>query len=102
MRTPLPLHNELFANYLKRFRMGLKGVGRVVQLEIQAEITSHIEERVAQLKQQGSTRPVEDALLAFGEPEVLSSQFVQQLKQRCRNTVPSVAKTVRLARQRSL
>jgi hypothetical protein len=101
MRTAHPLQNEMFANYLKRFRTGLKGVGRNIQLEIQAEIRSHIEDRVAQLEQQGSTRPVEDALVAFGEPEALSSQFVQQLRRTCLKIGPSEAKGIRLSRQRS-
>lgn len=101
MKTPPPLQHELFADYLGRFMIGLKGIDEALQREICAEITIHIAERVGQLEKEGSARPIEDALTAFGKPESLSSQFMEQVKSNGLKIGPSKAKNVTLPRQRS-
>jgi hypothetical protein len=101
MRTPPPLHSRLFADYLKRITIGLKGVDHAVKQEILAEIASHIEERVAQLEQQGSKRPLDDALSAFGDPGALSFQFVEEMKGTSMKKGRSTAKKFLVSKQRS-
>jgi hypothetical protein len=66
---------EAIGKYLARVQGGLKQFDTATQQEILAEIQGHVAERIEELKEQGSSSPVEDALLALGDPGVLARQF---------------------------
>jgi hypothetical protein len=93
--------NLITKQFLKRFSAGLKGVDRTTKDEIRAEITSHITDRAAQFQQMGSVHPVEDALSAFGEPEALSSLFVEEMRWTTARKEPSSATRLRHDRRHS-
>jgi uncharacterized membrane protein len=67
--------------YLNRVSTGLKGIEESQRQEIVAEIRSHLADRVQQLVDQGSPRPVEAALAAMGDPDTLALQFTREVRQ---------------------
>jgi len=61
--------------YLTRVQSGLKQFDAATQQEILAEIQGHVSERIEELQKQGSSTPVDDALMALGDPDALARQF---------------------------
>lgn len=66
---------EAIANYLKRVQSGLRQFDASTQQEILSEMQTHIRDRVEELQKSGSASPVEDALIALGDPGALAAQF---------------------------
>jgi uncharacterized membrane protein len=67
--------SELIGKYLATVKAGMKGLDENQRREILAEIRSHLTDRIDQLRQQGSTRPTEDALRAMGDANEIAAQF---------------------------
>jgi hypothetical protein len=80
--TPTLQRSAEVAHYLDRVRTGLKQFDESTQQEILSEIESHLSERVDEFERTGSQRPVDDALLALGDPTVLGQQFSEVSVQR--------------------
>jgi len=66
---------DAIGKYLTRVQAGLKQFDTAAQQEILAEIQGHVTERIEELQKQGSPNPVDNALLALGDPGVLARQF---------------------------
>lgn len=63
------------ANYLKRVQSGLQQFDAATQQEILSEMQTHIRDRAEEFRKGGSQTPVEDALIALGDPATLAQQF---------------------------
>lgn len=83
---------DAIANYLKRVQGGLKQFDPATQQEILSEMQAHIRDRVDEFEKRASSTPVEDALIALGDPAALARQFSEvSLQQRAsRSFVPWV------------
>jgi len=68
---------DAISAYLQRVQNGLKQFDAATQQEILSEMQVHIRERADEFEQRGSSAPVEDALLALGDPTVLAQQFAE-------------------------
>jgi uncharacterized membrane protein len=66
---------DAIAHYMSRVQVGLKHFDPATRQEILSEIEGHLSERIEELQRGGSSAPVEDALLALGDPDVLAQQF---------------------------
>lgn len=66
--------------YLKKIAAGLKGIDDAQKHEILAEITSHLSERIAELRAHGEPHPTEQAISSLGDPAELASQFVAEAR----------------------
>jgi uncharacterized membrane protein len=66
---------DAIANYLKRVQGGLKQFDTSTQQEILSEMQTHIRDRVEEFEKSGSPTPIEDALIALGDPSALARQF---------------------------
>jgi hypothetical protein len=66
---------DAISDYLDRVQAGLKKFDAATQHEILREIRSHLDERIEEFRKQGSAQPVEQALLALGDPTSLAQQF---------------------------
>ena len=68
--------DALIRQYLARVSAGLKNIGEQQQKEILTEISSHLRERVEQLRTEHEPHPAERAISAMGDPARLASEFV--------------------------
>jgi uncharacterized membrane protein len=66
--------------YLKKLSAGLKGIDDAQKQEILAEISSHLSERIAELRAHGERHPTEEAISSLGDPIELTSQFVSEAR----------------------
>ena len=66
---------DAIANYLKRVQGGLKQFDDATQQEILSEMQAHIRDRMEEFERSGSSTPIEDALIALGDPMALARQF---------------------------
>jgi hypothetical protein len=80
--TPTMQRPAEIAHYLDRVRTGLKQFDDSTQQEILSEIEGHLSERIDELQRSGSQRPIDDALLALGDPAGLAKQFSEVSVQR--------------------
>lgn len=76
--TALSADKSPIEEYLKQISAGLKGIDDAQKHEILAEISSHLSERIAELKAQGEPDPTEQAISSLGDPAELAFQFVTE------------------------
>ena len=76
--TALSAEQGLIEEYLKRISAGLKGIDDAQKHEILAEISSHLSERIAELRAHGEPHPTDQAISSLGDPAQLASQFVTE------------------------
>ena len=74
----LSAEKGLIEEYLKTISAGLKGIDDAQKHEILAEISSHLSERIAELRAHGEPHPTEQAISSLGDPAELASQFVTE------------------------
>jgi len=78
--TGLSAEKGTIEEYLKKISAGLKGIDDAQKHEILAEITSHLSERIAELRAHGEPHPTEQAISSLGDPAELASQFVTEAR----------------------
>jgi uncharacterized membrane protein len=78
--TALSAEKGPIEEYLKQISAGLKGIDDAQKHEILAEISSHLSERIAELKAHDEPHPTEQALSSLGDPAELASQFVTEAR----------------------
>jgi len=78
--TALSAEKGPIEEYLKRISAGLKGIDDAQKHEILAEISSHLSERIAELRAHGEPHPTEQVISSLGDPAELASQFVAEAR----------------------
>src|SRR5215469_14814987 len=76
--TALSAEQSSIQKYLKQISSGLNGIDDAQKHEILAEISSHLSERIAELRAHGEPHPTEQAISSLGDPAELASQFVTE------------------------
>lgn len=82
MNAAVGISSTAFEDYMNRVWEGLSGMGTSDRQDTIAEIRSHLNERIEQLRLQGSPRSVEEALAALGDPTELAHHMVSASLQR--------------------
>jgi uncharacterized membrane protein len=78
--TSLSAEKSPIEEYLKRISAGLKGIDDAQKHEILAEISSHLSERIAELRAHGEPHPTEQAISSLGDPAELASKFLEEAR----------------------
>jgi uncharacterized membrane protein len=66
--------------YLKKISVGLKEIDDAQRHEILTEISSHLSERIAELRAHGEPHPTDQAISSLGDPAELASQFLAEAR----------------------
>lgn len=74
--TTVSAEHASIQEYLRRISAGLKGIDEAQKRETLAEISSHLNERAAELRAGGVPHPIEQAISNLGDPADLASAFV--------------------------
>jgi uncharacterized membrane protein len=74
--TTVSAEHASIQEYLRRISAGLKGIDETQKRETLAEISSHLNERAAELRAGGAPHPIEQAISGLGDPADLASAFV--------------------------
>jgi uncharacterized membrane protein len=78
--TVTALSADQIQKYLKQVSAGLKGIDDAQKHEILAEISSHLRERIAELRAHGEPHSIDQAISSLGDPVELASQFVAEAR----------------------
>ena len=78
--TGLSADQSSIQEYLKKISARLKGIDDAQKQEILAEISSHLSERITELRGHGDPDPVGQAISSLGDPVDLASQFVAEAR----------------------
>lgn len=76
--TALSAEQSSIQEYLEQISSGLKGIDDAQKHEILAEISSHLSERIAELRAHGEPHPIDQAISTLGDPAELAFQFVAE------------------------
>ena len=82
MNAAVGISSTAFEDYMNRVWEGLSGMETSERQDTIAEIRSHLNERIEQLRLQGSLHSVEEALAALGDPTELAHHMVSASLQR--------------------
>jgi len=78
--TALSADQSSIQKYLKQVSAGLKGIDDAQKHEILAEISSHLRERIAELRAHDEPHSIDQAISSLGDPVELASQFVAEAR----------------------
>lgn len=78
--TRLSADKSSIQEYLKNISAHLKGIDDAQKREILAEISSHLSERITELRAHNDPDPIDQAISNLGDPVDLASQFVTEAR----------------------